>query len=225
MPAASRRFAAFYRQIRLTKTAKLCYNLPMEFEPIESQYRFMGFTRVCGVDEAGRGPLAGDVYAAAVILPAEYDLPGLNDSKLLAPKRREELFGLIQVQAISWSVAFATVEEIEEINILRAALLAMRRAVETLAVPADFAFVDGNQRPPLAIPCETLVHGDARCASVAAASILAKVARDRAMEELDVTYPGYGFAKHKGYPTAAHYEALACLGPCPVHRKTFRLSA
>jgi len=195
----------------------------MVYEPHETHYIGEGFLRVCGVDEAGRGPLAGDVYAAAVILPARYDLTGLNDSKLLTPKRREALFGEIQAQAVAWAVALATVEEIERLNILRAALLAMRRAVEALRPPADFALVDGNQRPPLQIPCAPLVHGDARCASIAAASILAKVARDRAMEELDGAYPGYGFAQHKGYPTAAHYEALERLEPCPAHRKNFRL--
>ena len=139
------------------------------------------------------------------------------------PKKREELFVRIQAQAVAWAVALATVEEIEGSNILRAALLAMRRAVEALDIPAGFALVDGNQRPPLEIPCECIVHGDALCASIAAASILAKVARDRAMEALDAEYPGYGFARHKGYPTAAHYDALACLGPCPAHRKNFRL--
>ena len=195
----------------------------MLFEPFETQYITRGFARVCGVDEAGRGPLAGDVYAAAVILPARYDLPGLNDSKLLTPKRRGEIFGQIQAQAAAWSIAFATVEEIGRLNILQAALLAMRRAVEGLAPFVDYALVDGNQRPLLAIPCEPIVHGDARCASVAAASILAKVARDHAMEELDAAYPGYGFARHKGYGTAAHYEALARLGPCPIHREKFCL--
>ena len=188
----------------------------MPFESFENQYISQGFAHVCGVDEAGRGPLAGDVYAAAVILPAAYaphDLPGLNDSKLLPQKKREELFVQIQAQAVAWAVALATVKEIEGSNILRAALLAMRRAVEALAVPAEFALVDGNQRPPLQIPCECIVHGDALCASIAAASILAKVTRDRAMTALDGQYPGYGFAQHKGYGTRAHYEALEKLGP------------
>ncbi|MDR0531036.1 MAG: ribonuclease HII [Oscillospiraceae bacterium] len=192
---------------------------PVIFEPLEQQCA--GRQHVCGVDEAGRGPLAGGVYAAAVILPAEYQLPGLNDSKKLSPKRRETLFGLIQAQAAAWAIACASVEEIEEMNILRAALLAMRRAVEALPIPADFALVDGNQPPPLRIACQTVVQGDARCASIAAASILAKVARDRAMLELDARYPGYGFAQHKGYGTKAHYEALARLGPCPAHRALF----
>jgi ribonuclease HII len=197
--------------------------LPVAFEPFESRYGEMGFARVCGVDEAGRGPLAGDVYAAAVILPEGYDLPGLGDSKKLTEKRRGALFGQIQAQAAAWAVACATVEEIERMNILHAALLAMRRAVEALRPPADFALVDGNRRPPLGIPCEPIVRGDALCASVAAASVLAKVARDRSMEALDAAYPGYGFARHKGYPTPAHYEALARLGPCPVHRRGFCL--
>ena len=190
-----------------------------KFEPIELVYISNG--PICGVDEAGRGPLAGDVYAAAVILPEEYDLPGLDDSKKLTAKARERLYESIKAQAVAWAVGIATVDEIAEINILRAALLAMKRAVEALPVPAAFALIDGNQRPPLSIPCETLVHGDARCASIAAASILAKVSRDRAMVALDEQYPGYGFAQHKGYGTRAHYEALEQLGPCFVHRLSF----
>ena len=189
------------------------------FEPIEKQYAALGL--VCGIDEAGRGPLAGDVYAAAVILPAEYDMPGLNDSKKCSEKARERLFEAIQSQAVAWAVGISTVEEIAQINILRAALLAMKRAAEALSPPAAFALVDGNQRPPLSIPCETIVRGDALCASIAAASILAKVSRDHAMAALDAQYPGYGFAKHKGYGTKAHYEALEKLGPCEVHRLGF----
>ena len=189
------------------------------FEPFEQKYISYGL--VCGVDEAGRGPLAGDVYAAAVILLEQYDLPGLNDSKQCTAKVRETLYEAITKQAIAWAVGISTVDEIAEINILRAALLAMQRAVEALAPPAAFALVDGNQRPPLSIPCETIVHGDARCASIAAASIVAKVARDRAMVALDAEYPGYGFAQHKGYGTKAHYEALEKLGPCFVHRLGF----
>jgi len=195
------------------------------FEPIEQQYISgcaQGAHRlICGVDEAGRGPLAGDVYAAAVILPEHYDLPGLNDSKQCTEKMRERLYEAITAQSIAWAIGIATVDEIAEINILRAALLAMRRAVEALSPPAVFALVDGNQRPPLAIPCQTVVRGDARCASIAAASILAKVTRDRAMVELDGEYPGYGFARHKGYGTRAHYEALERLGPSFVHRLGF----
>jgi ribonuclease HII len=194
------------------------------FEPFEMKYiesTRSGLSPVCGVDEAGRGPLAGDVYAAAVILPEQYDLPGLNDSKQCTPKARERLYETITTQAIAWAVGIATVDEIAQVNILRAALLAMRRAVEALAPPAAFALVDGNQRPPLTSPCEAVVRGDARCASIAAASILAKVSRDRAMVALDAQYPGYGFAQHKGYGTRAHYEALERLGPCYVHRLGF----
>jgi ribonuclease HII len=190
-----------------------------QFEPFEQAYISAGL--VCGVDEAGRGPLAGDVYAAAVILPEQYGLPGLNDSKQCTAKVRETLYEAITKQAVAWAVGVATVDEIAEINILRAALLAMKRAVEALTPPAAFALVDGNQRPPLAVPCELIVRGDARCASVAAASIVAKVSRDRAMVELDGQYPGYGFAQHKGYGTRAHYEALEKLGPCFVHRLGF----
>ena len=190
-----------------------------KFEPLELKYISTG--PVCGVDEAGRGPLAGDVYAAAVILPDEYDLPGLNDSKQCSEKIRERLYDAITEQAIAWAIGTATVDEIARFNILRAALLAMKRAVESLPIPAAFALVDGNQRPTLAIPCETLVRGDARCASIAAASILAKVSRDYAMTQLDEQYPGYGFARHKGYGTRAHYAALERLGPCCVHRLGF----
>lgn len=194
-----------------------------QFEPLEAERLALGYANglVCGVDEAGRGPLAGDVYAAAVVLPDTYDLPGLNDSKKCSEAARERLFDLIQNQAVCYAVAYATVEEIAQLNILQAALLAMRRAVEALAPPAAFALIDGNQRPQLQIPCEAVVRGDSRCASIAAASILAKVSRDRAMRALDEQYPGYGFAKHKGYGTRAHYEALAQLGPCPIHRLGF----
>jgi ribonuclease HII len=189
------------------------------FEPLELQYSPRGL--VCGVDEAGRGPLAGDVYAAAVILPGTYDLPGLNDSKKCSEKARERLSEMIKTQAIAWAIGISSVEEIASLNILRAALLAMKRAVEALPVPAGFALVDGNQRPLLLIPCETVIHGDALCTSIAAASILAKVARDHAMIALDGQYPGYGFARHKGYGTKAHYEALEKLGPCEAHRLGF----
>ena len=203
----------------------MCYNTPMTtyttFQPLEESLRARGYASICGVDEAGRGPLAGDVFAAAVILPPDYDLPGLDDSKKLSPKKREALFALIQQQAVAWAVASASVEEIERLNILHAALLAMRRAVEALAPPASFALADGNFKPPLDIPCEAVVKGDAVCASIAAASILAKVVRDREMAWLDTQYPGYGFAQHKGYGTKIHYAALKELGPCEVHRKGF----
>jgi len=191
------------------------------FQPLEQSLASQGYTCICGVDEAGRGPLAGDVFAAAVVLPAQYDLPKLNDSKKLSPKARKLLFGQIQQQAIAWAIASSSVAEIEQLNILQATLLAMRRAVEALGAPTDFALIDGNIKPPLQIPCETVVKGDAVCASIAAASILAKVARDREMVWLDERYPGYGFAQHKGYGTKAHYAALETLGPCAVHRKSF----
>jgi len=194
-----------------------------DFQPLEQSLRARGYTTICGVDEAGRGPLAGDVFAAAVILPQTYDLPGLADSKKLSAPKREALFEQIQRQAIAWAIASASLAEIERLNILHAALLAMQRAVEALQTPAGFALVDGNQKPKLQIPCETVVKGDSLCASIAAASILAKVARDRHMLWLDKQHPGYGFAQHKGYATKAHYAALAQLGPCAVHRLGFNL--
>lgn len=180
-----------------------------------------GHVSVCGIDEAGRGPLAGPVFAAAVILPPETEISGLNDSKKLSAKKREELFPLIQEKAIAWSVAFATEQEIDSVNILQATYLAMRRACEGLSVPADYALVDGNRMPPLSIPGETVVKGDSLSASIAAASILAKVSRDRLMLELDALYPEYAFAKHKGYGTALHVELLKKYGPCPIHRRSF----
>ena len=179
------------------------------------------FALFCGVDEAGRGPLAGDVYAAAVILPPDVRIPGLNDSKKLSEQRREELAPIIKEQALSWSVASATVAEIEQLNILQAALLAMHRAVEGLSVMPEFALVDGNQPPVLPMPVGTLVHGDARSASIAAGSLLAKTARDASLRELDAAYPQYGFAAHKGYGTKAHYEAIGKYGLCPAHRPSF----
>ncbi len=188
----------------------------------EEKWKAAGCSAVCGVDEAGRGPLAGPVYAAAVILPDGCAISGLNDSKKLSEKQREALFPLIEEAAVACSVAFATVEEIETYNILGATLLAMRRAIEGLAVPADFALIDGNRKPaPLSIPCETVVKGDAKSMSVAAASILAKVSRDRLMEEYDRQYPEYGFAKHKGYGTKQHNEAILTHGPTPIHRRKF----
>ena len=175
----------------------------------------------CGVDEAGRGPLAGDVYAAAVILPPDVQIAGLNDSKKLSEARREALVPEIKEKALAWCIASASVTEIEEINILRAALLAMKRAVEGLEVAPQFALVDGNQPPAFSIPLDTLTHGDAKSASIAAASVLAKTARDASLRELDELYPQYGFAQHKGYGTKAHYEAIAKYGMCPAHRPSF----
>ena len=188
---------------------------------IENEICAEGFTTVCGVDEAGRGPLAGPVCAAAVILPRGTEIPGLDDSKKLSEKKRELLFPQIQEKALAWSVAFATVEEIEEFNILRATFLAMNRAIEGLAIRPDLALIDGNQNRGIRIQSRCIVHGDARCASIAAASILAKVSRDRLMVELSREYPQYGFEQHKGYGTRAHYEALREYGPCPAHRPSF----
>ena len=176
---------------------------------------------LCGVDEAGRGPLAGDVYAAAVILPKEYHLEGLNDSKKLTPKKRDRLFDEIRAQAVSFCIAKATVEEIESLNILNAAMLAMRRAVAGLKVAPQLVLVDGNRDPGLELPTRLIVSGDATSASIAAASVLAKVARDRSMEELAKEYPQYQFEKHKGYGTALHYAMLDAYGESPVHRHSF----
>jgi len=188
-----------------------------EHETIEK-----GYTLICGVDEAGRGPLAGPVCAAAVILPTDLDIPGLNDSKKLTEKKREELYDIITAQAIAYGIAMVSEEEIDEINILQATFLAMRRAVEALSVKPDFVLIDGNREPDLGdLPLKTIVKGDSRSANIAAASILAKVTRDRYMTELDAVYPQYGFAIHKGYGTKKHYAALEEFGPCPPHRKTF----
>jgi len=171
--------------------------------------------------EAGRGPLAGPVYAAAVILPDGLEIPGLNDSKKLTEKKREALFDEICEKAVAYGIGCASEQEIDEINILQATYLAMKRAVEALPVPAQYALIDGNRMPPLDIPGETVVKGDAKSASIAAASILAKVTRDDYMMKMAETYPGYGFEIHKGYGTKAHYAALETLDPCEIHRMTF----
>lgn len=192
-----------------------------EWFQFERQAREQGFTTVCGVDEAGRGPLAGPVYAAAVILPPGLVIEGVNDSKKLSEKKREALFPIICEQALAFGIGYATVEEIDTYNILQATYMAMRRAVEALPVPADYALIDGNCMPPLSIPGETIIKGDALSMSIAAASILAKVSRDRVMLEAAKEYPQYGFEKHKGYGTAAHMQALREWGPCPLHRKSF----
>ena len=176
---------------------------------------------ICGVDEAGRGPLAGPVCAAAVILPKNLEIPGLNDSKKLSDKRRRELFPLIQEQALAYGIAFASQEEIDELNILQATFLAMGRALEQLKPKAEFALIDGNRQTDFGIPCRTVVQGDSLSANIAAASVLAKVTRDDYMIKMAEAYPGYGFEIHKGYGTKAHYAALRELGPCPIHRKTF----
>ncbi len=176
---------------------------------------------VCGIDEAGRGPLAGPVCAAAVILPGDWEPEGLDDSKKLRPPQREALYDLITENALGWSVAFASEAEIDERNILQATFLAMRRALDGLPVKPDYALVDGNMDPGLGIRTRCEVKGDGRFACIAAASVLAKVSRDRLMDELDVLYPQYGFIRHKGYPTKAHYAALAEYGPSPIHRRSF----
>ena len=180
-----------------------------------------GYTAVCGCDEAGRGPLCGPVVAAAVILPRDCEIEGLNDSKKLTEKKREALFDIIKEKAVAYAIAEASPAEIDEINILNASMLAMRRAVEALPHPADFALIDGNCSRGFTIPTETVVKGDAKSASIAAASILAKVTRDRGCIELDREYPMYGIAKHKGYPTKDHMEAVIKYGPAPIYRKSF----
>ena len=183
--------------------------------------RSVGVECLCGVDEAGRGPLAGDVYAAACILPLEAEIEGLNDSKKLSEKKREMLYDEITQKATAWAVGTATVEEIDRLNILQATFLAMRRAVEGLSIPPTLVLVDGNQNPHLPIHSRCVIKGDATSASIAAASILAKVSRDRYMKQLAETYPQYQFEKHKGYGTKLHYEMLAAYGPSDCHRKTF----
>lgn len=188
---------------------------------IEQELLEQGYTAVCGVDEAGRGPLCGPVVAAACILPIGFEMPELNDSKKLTPKKREKLFDLITQNAIAYCIAEASVEEIDRLNILEADLLAMRRAIDGLSQKADFALIDGNIARDFQIPARAVIHGDAISPSIAAASILAKVTRDRACEELDRAYPQYGIAKHKGYGTKAHMEALRAFGPAPIHRKQF----
>ena len=188
---------------------------------LERAWRAEGASAVCGVDEAGRGPLAGPVCAAAVILPPGLEIPGLNDSKQLSDKRRRELYDVIIAEAAAWSVAMVDETTIDEINILQATLRAMEQAVAGLSIRPAAVLVDGNREPALDVPVRCIVGGDGRCACIAAASILAKVTRDRLMEELDLQYPQYGFAVHKGYGTRRHYEALERYGPSPVHRKTF----
>ena len=180
-----------------------------------------GYHLICGVDEAGRGPLAGPVFAAAVILPEGHIIEGVNDSKKLSEKKREQLFDKIIEEALDFSIASASETEIDEYNILNATYLAMQRAVEGLSKKADYALIDGNRMPPLSIDGETVIKGDALSASIAAASILAKVSRDRYMLEMAQVYPQYQFEKHKGYGTKLHYEMLDAYGPCPLHRQTF----
>ena len=188
----------------------------------ETQAKSKGFKLVCGVDEAGRGPLAGPVCAAAVILPDDCVIDGLNDSKKISEKKREMLFDVIIEKAVAYSIAYGTLEEIEQYNILEATYIAMNRAIEELELKADFALIDGNRIPrDIKIPCETVVKGDSKSYSIAAASILAKVTRDRLMLEYDKKYPQYLFAQHKGYGTKAHYEAIKQYGVCEIHRLSF----
>jgi ribonuclease HII len=176
---------------------------------------------IAGVDEAGRGPLAGDVVAAAVILNPALEIPGLTDSKKLSAVQREKLFPLIKQQALSFAIASASVEEIDSLNILQASMLAMKRAVAALTLEAELVYVDGNRCPVWDYRSQAVVKGDSKIASIAAASILAKVTRDQELQKLDEQYPGYGFARHKGYPTKFHLDALKVLGASPVHRKSF----
>lgn len=181
-----------------------------------------GFKLICGVDEAGRGPLAGPVCAAAVILPEDLEIEGLNDSKKLSEKKREQLFDIITEKALAYCVAYGTLEEIEEKNILQATFLAMNRAIEGLELNADFALIDGNKIPAgIKIPAAAIVKGDAKSMSIAAASILAKVSRDRLLMEYDKQYPEYQFAKHKGYGTKLHTDLIKEYGPCEIHRLSF----
>ena len=194
----------------------------VDFE-IEREYAAKGFKLICGIDEAGRGPLAGPVYAAAVILPDGCEIEGLNDSKKLTEKKREALFDVVKQKALYWGIGSADEKEIDEINILQATFLAMRRAVENMGVKPDLALVDGNQKPHIADGIEevTVIKGDAKSMSIAAASILAKVSRDRFMLEISEKYPEYEFPKHKGYGTKLHYEKIAEYGISDIHRKSF----
>lgn len=188
---------------------------------LERSFYAQGYSAICGVDEAGRGPLAGPVCAAAVILPRDVEIPGLNDSKKLSDKRRRELFPVIREKAIAYGIAMVDHNTIDEINILQATLLAMENAIRALPVQPDLALIDGNRKKEFGVPAQTVIHGDSLSASIAAASILAKVTRDDYMLQMDKEFPGYGFEIHKGYGTKAHYQALHELGPCPIHRMTF----
>ena len=187
----------------------------------ENEAALNGYKIICGVDEAGRGPLAGPVFAAAVILPINKNIDMLNDSKKLSEKKREFLFDIIKEEAVSYAIASSSVEEIDSVNILNATFLAMKRAVDNLKIKPDIALIDGNRLPKLNMPAQAIVKGDSLSASIAAASILAKVQRDRLMKELALKYPEYCFEKHKGYGTALHIDLLKKYGPCPIHRKSF----
>lgn len=193
----------------------------MDLWKIERGCWAKGYNLVCGADEAGAGPLAGAVYAGAVILPRDLSIAGLNDSKQVKPKDRDILFDIIRDQAVAWAVAWADEGEIDRINILNARMLAMDRAIHALNPAPDYALIDGNRSKGISLANESVVKGDGRSASIAAASILAKVSRDRYMEEMAKQYPEYEFERHKGYPTKRHYELLRRYGPCPIHRRTF----
>ena len=193
----------------------------IELWTLENEIYAGGVKRLCGVDEAGRGPLAGPVCAAAVILPQNCEIQGLNDSKKLSEKKREALFDVICASAVSYGIAFATVEEIEEYNILGATFMAMNRAVAMLDPVPELALIDGNRNTGIQIPSRCIVGGDGKCADIAAASVLAKVTRDRYMRQMAELYPQYGFEKHKGYGTKAHYDAIRAYGPSPIHRPSF----
>lgn len=192
-----------------------------ELWTLENEIYDEGYSLLCGVDEAGRGPLAGPVYAAAVILPRGLNIEGLNDSKKLTEKKREALFDPIREQALAYGVAFATVEEIEKLNILGATFLAMNRAIGQLSPAPELALIDGNRNTGITFPSRCIVKGDAKCADIAAASVLAKVSRDRYMLEMAEKYPEYRFEQHKGYGTKLHYDALLKYGPSPIHRMSF----
>lgn len=192
----------------------------MDLHEFDMQY-YGEYPLLCGMDEAGRGPLAGDVFAAAVILAPDTVIDGINDSKKLTEKKREKLFDEIKEKALYWSIKTASVEEIEQLNILNCAMFAMKRAAESLGVTPDMALADGNKTPQLSCPVQFVIKGDAKSQSIAAASILAKVARDRYMKEMALKYPQYSFEKHKGYGTKAHYQALDEYGPCEIHRMSF----
>ena len=193
----------------------------MSLYEFEHGKRELGFKYICGVDEAGRGPLAGPVFAAAVILPEDYEIEGINDSKKLSEKKRDKLYDEIIEHALAYSVQSCDNKIIDEINILAATMLAMKRAVESLEIKPDIVYVDGNRLPDLEVPAEYIIKGDATSASIAAASILAKVSRDRFMYEMDKKYPEYCFEQHKGYPTKLHYEKIREFGSCEIHRLTF----
>ena len=192
-----------------------------ELWELENELYAQGYSLLCGVDEAGRGPLAGPVCAAAVILPAGLEIPGLNDSKNLSEKQREALFEPMKAAAKAYGIAFASVEEIENLNILNATFLAMNRAISQLSPQTELALIDGNRNTGITVPSRCVVKGDSRCADIAAASVLAKVSRDRYMLEMAEKYPEYGFERHKGYGTKLHYDAIRQYGPCPIHRLSF----